>query len=452
MKRLRVVMTVLTSAAILLAACGAPAATPTAAPPTTAPTREPTVAPPEAGPVTVSLWFHSGRGGERDALTQILDNFARDHPEIQVDAVELPEGDYNQQVQAGAVANDLPCLLDFDGPNLYNYVWGGFLVPLDPYVSAEMRADFLPSIIDQGTYNGQLYSLGQFDSGLAIWAHRSALEMVGARIPTVEEPWTRDEFNQLLADLKATGEYEYPLDMKMNYVTAPPSEWLTYGFSPILQSFGADLIDRTTYRTAEGVLNGPEAVEALTMIQDWFRNGYVNARPAGDTDFTDGTAALSWVGHWVATDYIQRVGDDLLLLPMPDFGQGPRTGMGSWNWGITANCTSPDAAWTVLDYLLTPEAIGIMTAANGAVPARMSAVASDPRYAEGGILNLYIQQINAGFTVPRPITAAYPTITTAFSTAFFNIVVGMADVQDELDAAVDRIDADLQANNYYPSQ
>ncbi len=137
-------------------------------------------------------------------------------------------------MQAAAVASELPCLLDFDGPNLYNYVWGGFLVPLDPYVSAEMRADFLPSIIAQGTYGGQLYSLGQFDSGLAIWAHKSALELVGARIPTVEEPWTREEFNQLLADLKASGRYPYPLDMKMNYVTAPPSEWLTYGFSPIL--------------------------------------------------------------------------------------------------------------------------------------------------------------------------------------------------------------------------
>jgi hypothetical protein len=53
-----------------------------------------------------------------------------------------------------------------------------------------------------------------------------------------------------------------------------------------------------------------------------------------------------------------------------------------------------------------------------------------------------------GRGVPRPITAGYPTITTAFSTAFRNIANG-ADVQTELDNAVDAIDADLEANDFY---
>lgn len=395
--------------------------------------------------VTVSLWFHSGRGGERDALNAILENFAEAHPEITVDAVELPEGDYNQQVQAAAVANDLPCLLDFDGPFLYNYAWGGFLMPLDDYVSAEMKGDFLPSIIDQGTYQGKLYSLGQFDSGLAIWGRKSYLEAAGVRIPTFDDPWTGDEFNEALAALQELPEVEYALDLKINYGRG---EWYTYGFSPIVQSFGGDLINRSSYETAEGVLNGPEAVAAMEMVQGWFEDGYVNPEPAGDTDFTDGTAALSWVGHWVAPDYIKAVGDDLLLLPMPDFGNGPKTGMGSWNWGITSSCPNPDAAWTVLEFILEPEQILIMTDANGAVPARSSAIADSELYAEGGLLRLFVQQLESDVAMVRPITPAYPTITEAFQEAFDNIKDG-ADVQDELDAAVDKIDQDLEENNYY---
>ena len=398
-------------------------------------------------PTTVSLWFHSGRGAERDALNQILSNFADEHPNITVDAVELPEGSYNDQVQAAAFANDLPCLLDFDGPNLYNYVWGGFLLPLDDYVSDEMRNDFLQSIIDQGTFqDGNLYSLGQFDSGLAIWARQSYLEEAGVRIPTIEEPWTREEFNDALAALEELPEVEYALDLKINYGRG---EWFTYGFAPILWSADAGLIDRDDYQSADGVLNSPEAVEAMEMVQNWFENGYVNPEPAGDTEFIDGDAALSWVGHWVANQYQEELGDDLLLLPMADFGDGPQNGMGSWNWGLTPTCPNPDAAWEVLSFLMEPEQILIMTDANGAVPARQSALAMSDQYGEGEMLNLFIEQNEEGFTVPRPITPAYPAITTAFAEAFDNIKDG-ADVEEELNAAVEEIDSDIEANDGYP--
>jgi multiple sugar transport system substrate-binding protein len=445
-KKSSLIFALLAITMLILSACGGAAATPEEPAAEEPAAEEPAAEEPAAeGGAAVTLWFHSGRGSERDALTEILGNFADAHPEITVDAVELPEGDYNQQVQAAAVANDLPCLLDFDGPFLYNYAWGGFLTPLDDYVSADMKSDFLPSIIDQGTYQDQLYSLGQFDSGLAIWARKSYLDAAGVRIPTLDDPWTRDEFDAALASLQDLPEVEYALDLKMNYGRG---EWYTYAFSPILQSFGGDLIDRSTYETAEGVLNGPESVAAMEMVQGWFQDGYVNPEPAGDTDFLDGTAALSWVGHWVAPDYIANVGDDLLLLPMPDFGEGSKTGMGSWNWGITSSCPNPDDAWTVLDFMLQPEQILIMTDANGAVPARSSAITQSDLYAEGGILNLFVQQLEGGYAVPRPITPAYPTITTAFQEAFDNIKDG-SNVQDELDGAVDQIDSDLEENNYY---
>jgi multiple sugar transport system substrate-binding protein len=402
--------------------------------------------------MTVDVWFHSGRAEEREALLASFgEEFEATNPNIEVNLVELPEGGYNDQVQAAAVAGNLPCVLDFDGPFVYNYVWGDFLVPLNDYFSQEEIDDFLPSIIEQGTYqDGKLYSLGQYDSGLGIWAHKSYLEEAGVRIPTLDEPWTRDEFETALAALRDLPDTEYAIDMKMNYAQSVPSEWLTYGFSPILQSFGADLIDRTSYATAEGVLNGPEAVEAMEMIQGWFEEGFANANPADDTCFTSGQCALAWVGHWATAGHLDALGDDLILLPMPDFGNGPKTGMGSWNWGLTSQCENPAAAAEVLRYMVSPESIQQMTELNGAVPARKSVFEQDERYAEGGLLHPFVQQLNEGAAVSRPVTAAYPAITAAFSTAFKNIANG-ADVQDELDNAVDQIDADLEANNFYQS-
>lgn len=390
----------------------------------------------------VSLWFHAGQGGEREALNTIVKRFNDTNKDIQIEAVQLPEGSYNDQVNAAALANKLPCVLDFDGPNLYNYAWSGKLLPIDKYVDAATKADFLPSIIKQGTYNGKLYSLGQFDSGLAIWANRSLLQKAGVSIPS--RPWTGAEFTQVLTKLKASG-LQFPLDMKFNYGAG---EWYTYGFSPILQSFGADLINRSNFQTATGTLNSPAAVRGMTYFQNMVRN-YVNVGTRSDTDFVDGKAALSFVGHWVWADYSKALGSNLALVPMPNFGGKQVTGMGSWNFGISSDCANPDAAAKVLMHLVSTQSVLTMSDASGAVPSRKSAIGRSKNYRPTGPLALYVRQLNSAAAVERPATPAYPAITRAFSQAVANIAAGGA-VQAELDRAARAIDQDIKDNNGYP--
>lgn len=399
-------------------------------------------------PVTIQVWFHSGKGEEREVLDAQVEDFNAMQDEVFVEAVRLPEGTYNDQVSAAALAGDLPDLLDFDGPFLYNYAWAGHLIPLDDYVSSELKDDFLPSIIAQGTYGGKLYSLGTFDSGLAIWGNKAYLEKAEVRIPTsIADAWTLEEFKEVLEKLQALDEVEHAIDFKMNY---GQGEWYTYGFAPIIQSWGADLIDRSDYQSADGVLNSTEAVEALTWFQSLFTDGYANAAPAGDDDFYGRKiTGLAFVGHWMWTPHKEGLGDDLVLLPMPKFGDKAVTGMGSWCWGITSQSENPEAAFKFLEYLVDPDQILRMTDANGAVPARKSALAKSDLYGEGGPLNIFVQQLEGGVALPRPITPAYPTITVAFAEAVQNIVDG-ADVKGELDKAVEKIDQDIEDNEGYP--
>ncbi|MCK4450462.1 MAG: extracellular solute-binding protein [Anaerolineae bacterium] len=219
----------------------------------------------------------------------------------------------------------------------------------------------------------------------------------------------------------------------------------------MMQSFGGDLVDRSTYQSAEGVLNGPAAVEGMEFFQSLFEDGYANPEPAGDDDFyVKKITALSWVGHWMWTPHSENLGDDLVLIPMPKFGAQAVTGMGSWNWGRTSACEHPDAAWKFLQFLVEPEEILHMTNANGAVPARKSAIAQSSLYAEGGQLNVFVQQLEGGVALERPVTPAYPVITSAYAEAVQNIVAG-ADVKAELDKAVEKINQDIEDNQGYPS-
>jgi multiple sugar transport system substrate-binding protein len=396
------------------------------------------VAPAAAQGEEITLWFHSGQGSERDELNNQITAFNESQSTYTIVPQEVPEGSYNDQVRAAALAGDLPCVLDFDGPFIYSYVYSGDLIPVDEFVSPDTLSDTLPSIVGQGTVDGQLYSLGQFDSGLAIWANRSMLEEAGVRIPEgVADAWTLDEFNEALDALAGViPEDGYVIDFRFHET----GEWYSYAFGPLIRSFGGDTIDRSDYSTAEGALNGDAAVAAMEWFQEQFEKGYAIATPVDpDADFIEGRVPLSWVGHWMYPTFKEALGDNLVLIPMPDFGQGAVTGMGSWNWGVTSTCDNPEGAWSFIEFLMQPENTASMANANGAIPSRISALNADERFQEGGDLYIYREQLESGVAVPRAQTAVYPTISTAMSDAM-NAIARGEDVQSTLDNAVDAID------------
>ncbi|WP_449348962.1 extracellular solute-binding protein [Streptomyces shaanxiensis] len=401
------------------------------------------------GTAQVTVWFHAGPSAEYNTLRRQVRDFNRAQRQVRVEAVTLPEQrPYNELVRSAAASGDLPDLLDFDGPRLYSHAWSGTIKPIDSCLPDRLREDLLPSIRQQGTYAGQLYGIGTFDSGLGLYVRPSVLKKAGIRIPRgASEAWTADEFTTILRTLRAAG-HPHPLDMGL--VDAKPGEeWNTYGFAPAVWSAGGDLIDPRTFRTADGFLNGPESVRALTVLQNWVEEGLVEP---GRTDraFDEERSVISWTGHWRYPDYAERFPGDLAIVPLPDFGEGTVTGMGSWQWGVTSGGADGDAVWRFLAYLLKPDQIHRMSVANGAIPATDSAVELSPAYAEGGAERLFIEQLRDGVARPRPRTPAYPAITEAFSRAFPKIMIDRAPVKATLDEAVEAIDRDLAAHDGYP--
>jgi len=395
---------------------------------------------------TLQVWAHAGQEAERRVLEQQVTRFNALETDIRVRVNFIPEQSYNAQVQAAAVAGELPDLLELDGPFLYNYVWQEHLISLDELLSAGTRKDLLPSIEKQGRYLGRLYAVGTFDSGLGLYASRKKLEAAGVRVPTApDDAWHQDEFEAALAALAARDADGKVLDLKLNY----SGEWYTYAFSPLLQSAGGDLIDRDGYRSADGVLNGPGSVSAMRALQHWLQAGYVD-RNVDDNAFVGRRVAISWAGHWEYPRYAETLGADLVVLPLPDLGQGTRTGQGSWVWSITRRCADPEAAGRFIEFLLRPAEVLAMAGSNGAVPATRTAIERSPLYGPKGPLNLFSRQLLGGYSVPRPRTPAYPVITSAFQQAFNDIRDG-GEVQAALDRATRVIDQDIRDNKGYPS-
>jgi len=399
-------------------------------------------------PTYITAWFHDSGANTDEAqiLREQVSAFNATEQQVQVKLITLPVGDYAQQVQAAAAHGGLPDLLDFDGPNLYNYAWSGKLKPIDSCVSKSLREDLLPSIIEQGSYANRQWGVGTFDSGLGLYVRPSILTKAGIRIPSSPaDAWTADEFTTVLQRLRQAG-FERPLDLQLN---EPNPEWYTYGFAPAVWSAGGDLIDRTDYRTVDGFLNGPGAVNAFTIMQRWFTQGYVDPNATGDA-FEQSRSPISWIGHWFYDRYSKAFPGDIRIVPLPNFGERTATDSGSWQWGITSNATDGDAVWRFLQFLLRPAEVLRMTRANGAIPATRSAVRISPDFAAGGPKHLYIEQLEDGVARSRPQTPAYPALSAAFARAFNDAVVQERPVAASLDAAARRVERDLSEHQYYP--
>ncbi|MFH0243926.1 ABC transporter substrate-binding protein [Streptomyces sp. HK10] len=406
-----------------------------------------------SGTGTITVWAHQGVKAEADALQDAVESFNSSQEKVQVKLTLIPDADYTKTITT-TDASRLPDVMEFDGPTMANFVYNNKLAPIGDYVSAGTLANATDAVKAQGEINGKQYGLGMYDSGLGVYGNKKLLEAAGVEYPEgLSDAWTAAEFTDAVKKLAAEDPDGKSLDLQE--ANGYASEWGTYGFAPIVWSAGGSLLENGK---AEGVLDTPAVASALKTFQSWKK--YVDPNTDGNA-FTKGRAALSWVGHWMYPTYSEALGDDLVVLPLPDFGSGPKTGQGSWAWGIGAGTKNGKAAGAFLDSLLNDTNVTAMTTANGAPPGTRSALAASELYKRGGPLQLFADQLSkpcgdsavdeSCVAVTRPITAGYPTVTAEFSQALSD-VYGGTDPETALAEAARAIDQDFSDNDGYESQ
>jgi len=391
----------------------------------------------------LTLWTHNaGNKEELAVVNQIVSDYNASQTKNKVNVQAFPQASYNDAVVAAATAKKLPCILDTDAPVVPSWAFAGYLAELN--LPQDVVAKQLPSTL--GKYNDKLYSIGYYDAALAIFARKSALESAGARIPTIDKPWTAAEFDQTLAKLKAAGKFPVAFDLGTGDTGG---EWWTYAYSPFLQSFGGDLIDRTDYKTAEGVLNGDKAKAWAAWLQGLVSQGYTPKKSGTDAfaDFVNGKSAMVWSGIW-STANLEKVSDGIVL-PPPDFGTGPKIGGGSWQWAISSGCQNQDAALDYLKFSLNSKYLAQFSTKQNVVPATEEAAALTPGWKPGEPKRFFLDEAQK-FAMIRPPTPGYPYLTTTFAKATQDIVAG-GDANSILDRAAKDIDQNFKSNNFYQS-
>ncbi|AEF54524.1 ABC transporter substrate-binding protein [Marinomonas posidonica] len=394
-----------------------------------------------AAPQEISLWRHmSSETVVRNSLAAIQ-RFNDSQNKWRVVPDLIPEASYTLSIRAAAQAELLPCIIAIDQPLVPNFAWRGFLHPLDGLLDDKVLASL--NTTGKGVYNGRVYSVGGAEVALALFTTKSLLEKISVRYPTIDRPWNKTEFMAVLDAVKATGDYQYPLDMRAQDVT----EWIPYAWAPLMLSWGADLIDRSDFMTVEGVLNSPEAIQFGLWIQSLVQDKYINAYPQNDNGFVNGDIGIQYGGSWSLTSYYNRFKEDLAVLPVPDFGHGARIGGGSWHWAMTESCSYPEAAKDLLTFLMTAEEQAAVSKVIGIFPTNANALELTDSYSEEGRWRMLFD-FSKRFSILRPETPAYAVISSSYKKAISDILNDMPP-KLAFDIAVENIKVAFERNQNY---
>lgn len=401
------------------------------------------------GSGTIDVWAHQGQNSENAALQAAVDGFNASQDKVTA-KLRLISGDTYTTTVASTPKDQLPDVLEIDGPTLASFVYNGKITPISDFVAPATIDNATGGSIAEGTSNDELYALAMYDSAMGLYGNKALLDAAGVTYPTsFDTAWTSEEFTAALGTLSAASATGKALNVNESDLSG---EWGTYGFAPLVQSAGGNLIDGDA---SAGVLDSTESIDALTSFASW--REFTDPNSDGNA-FTEGRVAVTWGGHWNYPAFSEALGGDLVVIPLPDMGNGPKAGAGSWTWGVGSGTESGAAAGAFLDYLLGDDNVKAMTEANGAPPATKSALEASTLYQPGGSLALWGEQLSHAcaadaitedcIAVYRPVTAGYPTITSKFSGALAAIWGG-ASPKSSLSDAASAIDQNFADNDGY---
>lgn len=149
--------------------------------------------PPGNAPDTVKVWTYPVHANYEVDLKQLVADFNRTHPNIKVEYEVLSWAEGPKKFDV-ALNSGTPPDLYFSGMN-GQYVNTGLALPIDGFLTDDLRKDFLPGTLETMQFGGKQYGLPLYQSLWGWGANKRILDEAGVDYKSIQENgWTWDEF------------------------------------------------------------------------------------------------------------------------------------------------------------------------------------------------------------------------------------------------------------------
>ena len=447
-------------------------AEPTAEPAAEEPTAEPVVEEPVAEPdydteiygnlseidldgAHVIFWTRYDSGGRQEVMNEICADFnATNEYGITVEC--LPIGHYGvlyDNMIAALATGEVPGLIVAYQNQAAAYEVADGLVAIDPYIndptyglSEEDKADFFPSFIA----SDRLPQFGGQDFGFP--AAGRSMEVVYYNMDWLTElgydapPQTPEQFAEMACAASAQPFSKNASDFSVGMELSTDAS----RFAALVFARGGDIFD---YDNGVFTLNTPEAVDAMTTMQDLFNQGCIApiAERYGDqADFGNGMNLFTQGSSSGLPYYASAVNDggtggfEWSVVPIPYTGDNPVQNI----YGASTSIVKTDpqtqlASWLFLKFWASAENQAKWVPASNYFPSRASVAADLSDYMQENVAFGTAFDLLQYGKAEAPV-AGYDNIRDVMSETFADIVFNGADAASSLDALNEQANAIME--------
>ncbi|WP_394925129.1 ABC transporter substrate-binding protein [uncultured Robinsoniella sp.] len=285
-------------------------------------------------PIVLEVWSHHS-----DPQAQVLRELGEKYSEatgenVVVNYTEVAWDDYiGTKLTTAFAAGDGPDIFTTCPPQIARYVSAGIAMPLDDYLTEDMRNDFTPSYIEGVTFDDQVYAIPTQGELLALYYDKDVFEEAGLKPPTTWE--------EMIADAKQlTTQTRAGLTMRVADDSSVVFDWL-----PLLWSTGADIMDISAKKS---LLDSQGVADSLQVYTDLMSSGALNIKPSRNADeigiLCDGETAMQICGTWAISSIEEDYPDSNIgVVPYPVQKAGDEVSSAAGGWSMVVNAQSKKA-------------------------------------------------------------------------------------------------------------
>lgn len=280
--------------------------------------------------ITLNVWHQWSN--ETNELKKLYDEavatYMADNPQVTINTQTLDTEAYKTKISAefAGTASGIDVFYYWGAGTARKLVNADKLLPLDSYITEEVKAKLLPGSTSAFEYDGKTYSLPSFSWYMTLFCNKALFDQAGAKIPT-----TYDELKEAVTKLEALeGVTPLAAGAKDGWNAAFIYQALA------LREVGAEQINKMLSGEIPFEDQGYEAAAAKVVelydLGAFGKNPLENGNDDANSAFITGKAAMRIMGSWFAnqvyTDATVTIKPEEVVaakIPMISDGKGKET-------------------------------------------------------------------------------------------------------------------------------
>lgn len=324
-------------------------------------------------PVTLEYQTLAFQQESIDATQEIIDEWNAENPDIQVEYLQGDWGSVQDQLVTAFEGGTAPDLVHYESSYLQDFADRGWILDIADLRSQELTDDIVPGAWEAVTFDDGVYAVPFLLDAQVIFANKTLLDEAGIAVPTPDDPWTWDEFEDISVQLTDADTFGVAWTLK-----APANRILN-----LAMNFGGGFFEESEGGTT--VVFGDAEKEVLQRVHDQLyvdKSAATDAIGMGTSDplpgFFAGQYAMLPKGIWFRQQIMEQAPDGFEWVTIPALkGDSQTQAAAPQTVSIAAESEHPEEAMAFLEFLLNPENQAKLAKGDWMIPASQAA-AEDP--------------------------------------------------------------------------